>query len=351
MIAEPVDLSRAHRVLIIKLSAMGDIIHALPVSAAIGAAFPNVKISWVVEEMFVPLLDGNPFLDEVIPLPKVRGRQIRSRAMQRRYMEALAGIRHRRFDVAIDLQGLTKSAVLAVASGAPVRLGYHWLRELAPYMVRPVPAESSSTHIVDQYLDVARYLGARPEMVKFPLPVSAEADAAVQSMLVGAGIADGTRFVAVNPAAGHPLKQWGERNFAAVVDAIHRDLGLTPVLVTADRPVADRIAEYAEAPCVNLAGRTDLRQLAALLNRCAAHVCGDTGSGHMAAALGRPVVALIGPTDPDRACPYGQRDNVVSRRDLCDTRCRPHHCAFHQPHCLSSISVQDVVRKLHALTA
>jgi ADP-heptose:LPS heptosyltransferase len=127
--------------------------------------------------------------------------------------------------------------------------------------------------------------------------------------------------LAVNPASAKANKQWSAENFAVLLDAAHTELNLPGVLVTADKTVAEAVQQAAKQPFVNLAGRTDLKQLAAVLRRSAVHVCGDTGSAHLAAALGRPVVTLIGPTDPDRVGPYGQRENVISHREVCDAAC------------------------------
>jgi heptosyltransferase-1 len=339
------------RVLIIKLSALGDILHALPVSAALGDAFPQWEISWAVEEPFAPLLTGNPYLTDVIGLPKVRSDRLRAAAFRRDYFARLGAIRNRRFDLTLDLQGLTKSAVIALATGAPCRLGYHWLREAARYVETPVPRRAESVHIVDQYLDVARFLGVEPDPVRFPFCIPEEEDRAVTAMLCREGLEPGTPFVAVNPASALAIKQWGTAHYAALLDAVQDGLALPSVLVTADQKVAAEVQAAARRPFVNLAGRTNLKQLAAALRRCAVHVCGDTGSGHLAAALGRPVVALIGPTDPDRACPYGQRANVISRREMCGAGCNWHHCEYAGPRCMAAISVADVMQKLASLLA
>lgn len=344
-----VDMASVRRVLIIKLSAMGDILHALPVSSALGEAYPHLEISWAVEEMFVPLLAGNPYVRHVIPLPKLRGSRLRSAAFRRDYFHRLRDIRSQRFDLSLDLQGLTKSALIASASGARIKLGYHWLREAARFVERPVPRRPESIHIVEQYLDVARFLGAEPKRVTFPLAIPPEEEAAVEAMLCEGGVAPGTPFVSVNPAAGHPLKQWGVENYAALMDAIHDRLGLPAALVTADRPVAAAVAAAAKRPFLDLSGRTNLKQLAEALRRSAAHICGDTGSAHLAAALERPVIALIGPTDPDRACPYGQRANVFTYREQCAARCNWHHCAYPKPRCLAAIQVEAVTARIAQL--
>jgi heptosyltransferase-1 len=341
-----VDMKSIRRVLIIKMSALGDIIHALPVCAALGETFPHLEIDWIVEEAFAPLVTGNPYLSGILTLPRLRGSKLRSVRGYGRYFDSLQQVRRRRYDLTLDLQGLTKSAVVALASGARLRLGYHWLREAAVLLERPIPHRPESVHIVQQYLDVAYFLGAEPGEARFPFHIPAQEEMSVVSMLCEAGLEARVPYAAINPSSAQALKKWGTEQYAALVDALQHRLGLPSVLVTTDLAAADRVQSAARTRFVNLAGRTNLKQLAAVLQRCAVHVCGDTGSGHLAAALGRPVVSLVGPTDPDRVCPYGQRANTISHRDACGERCDWHRCQYVRPHCLEAITVDEVVSRV-----
>src|SRR5579862_9115091 len=170
----PPDMNRVRHVLIVKLSAIGDVVHALPISAALGDAFPHLELTWIVEELAAPIVQGNPYLKEVIVLPAAWRKQRVSMTSARRVLALARDLRSRRFDVALDLQGLSKSALVAWASGAPYRFGHDWLRELAPCLIQRIPRRPESLHIVDQFLDVARFLGAPVREVKFPLPISEE---------------------------------------------------------------------------------------------------------------------------------------------------------------------------------
>ncbi len=349
MIPPGVDMSAVRRVLIIKMSALGDVIHALPVSAALKEAFPHIEITWAVEEAFAPLVSGNPYLAHVLTIPKMRGRSLRSLRFHREYLRRLRDIRTRRFDLTLDLQGLTKSAVVAAASGAHRRLGYHWLREAAGWVERPVPRRPESVHVVDQYLDVARFLGAEPKRVWFPFHVPDEDEQAVDKMLCSVGISPGSRFVSINPASAVAIKQWGAEKYARLMDGLSENLDIPTVLVTADKAVAAEVSQLVRRPFGNLSGRTNLKQLASVLRRSAVHVCGDTGSGHLAAALERPVVALIGPTDPDRACPYGQRANVVQHHEACGAACTGRRCEYDQPNCQAAITVSETFERVRRI--
>lgn len=201
MALKPPDMKSVQRVLIIKMSALGDIVHALPVAAALGETYPHLEISWFVEAPLAPLLTGNPYLKEVISLPKYRGKDLRSVHCLRDVGRHLRAVRRRRFDLTLDLQGLTKSATVAYASGAKLRFGYHWLREFARMVETPIPPRPESLHIVDQYLDVARFLGAQVEKPIFPFHVPEGDRSAVEAMLCAEGIGPNMPFVALNPAS------------------------------------------------------------------------------------------------------------------------------------------------------
>ena len=121
------DMSHVERILIVKMSAMGDIIHALPVSAALKKTFPHIELYWAVEEVFAPLVEGNPALTGIVRLPKMSGRNLKSPGAWADCFGRLRALRQTRIDLTIDLQGLTKSAIVAWATGSRVRLGYHWL--------------------------------------------------------------------------------------------------------------------------------------------------------------------------------------------------------------------------------
>jgi ADP-heptose:LPS heptosyltransferase len=156
-------------------------------------------------------------------------------------------------------------------------------------------------------------------------------------------------FVALNPASAKAIKQWGAARYAALSDTLYTRYHVPSVLLTADMEVAAEVMQAAQRPLISLAGRTNLKQLACVLEFSEVHVCGDTGSGHLAAALGRPVVSIIGPTDPERVCPYGQRANTLSRRESCGKDCDWHHCEFAHPRCLDAIAVAQVADKVGSL--
>src|SRR2546427_9383649 len=183
------------RILIIKPSSLGDIVHSMPTVAALRQRFPSARITWLVKREWAAVLEGNPHLDEVLALD----------LSPKGWLSAIRAVRAGRFDTVLDLQGLLRSALLGWISGAPVRIGFANGREGSPWFyTERVPVLSPSMHAVDRYLLTAKYLGADPGEVKpseFPLPHDAQAEARVEVLLAAAGIQAGATLVAVDPFA------------------------------------------------------------------------------------------------------------------------------------------------------
>jgi heptosyltransferase I len=353
-----VDLRQIQRVLIIRLSSIGDVVHALPVSAALEEAFPHLEISWLVEEMSAPVVQGNPFLSDVIVIPRSRWKN--GRLSPRVWREQAAfhtDLRKRKFDLTLDLQGYSKSGIYALATGAKHRFGWWRLRDGAQYGSRALPKRPESVHRVDWFLDAARALGADPGSVRFPLQIPAKARSYIEELVPS------NPYAVLNPATGDQMRRWSARDFAMVAAKLAGEMGISAVLVGSgkDEPLCRSIVEMATeigpgAKIFSLAGKTDVKQLAALLDRAAIHVAGDTGSLHIAAALGRPVVALFGPTDPAHAGPWGQLENVVTARDACGERCTSRVCVFGpgeqgaaEARCMRGISPDAVLARIRSV--
>lgn len=350
------DLSRCRRVLIVKLSALGDVVHALPVAAALHERFPHLEIDWVAEPLAAPLLVGSPVLTQVYVAPKERRiARLRSEAVGS-FLKLRRCLRERRYDVALDLQGLTKSAVLAAASGARVRLGYSWLRELAPLLERRIPRRPESLHIVDQLLDVARNLGAEPSEVQFPLGINAEDDESAMARLRSAGIDPRRPFAVLNPTDGGGGGDKGllPEVMAGVIEAVSQRVSVPWVLVgsAGDRPRAEQVIAKTTLPVHSIVGQTSVRELASVIRMARVHVSGDSGSAHIAAAVGTPPVTVYGRSNPVRVGPYGYARFVVDARRYCSDRCRRYHerseinspavCVDDRAICMSRVTAEDV---------
>ena len=361
MSSPKIDLNRVKRLLIIRLSSIGDVTHALPLSAALKEAFPHLEITWIVEEMSAEIVTGNPTLQEVLVVPRSRWKQGRWRSPQvwREYGAFMKALRGRQFDVTLDLQGYAKSAFIVLAAGAPHRYGWWRLRDGANLVSRRLPRRPQSRHRVDWFLDVGRALGAEPTRIFFPLAIPEEARSRVRTLLLAGGIDPAAPYAVLNPAVGDQTRRWGAAHYAELAKGLAQRFGLPCVLIGSGKDAAICREVHALALSGNewpsgtvepfsLAGQTSLKELAAVLEGCTVHVCGDTGSAHIAAAVERPVVALYGPTDPVLAGPWGQSENVLSHRELCAAKCSVKQCVYTRAG--GSAPLETIARCLAAIT-
>lgn len=302
-------------VVIVKLSSLGDVVHALPVAAALRAAQPPARVTWLAERRESALLRASPAVDEVLTVDTRgwrRARGAREIAATGRTILGLAReLRERRFDAALDLQGLLKSGILAALTRAPLRVGLARRRCREPlsalFTNRRVEPPPRARHVVDQLLALLAPFGIEPSRVDFALPPAADAAATAARLLARAGLGEDARPVVINPGAGRSAKQWPAPRFAEVARLLARD-GEVGVVVTwgpGEERLARAVAEGAAHPRAVVAPPTDLGELRALLARARLVIAGDTGPLHMAAALGTPCLGLFGPTDPARNGPYG----------------------------------------------
>ena len=341
---------RIRRVLIIKPSSLGDIVHALPVLADLRRALPDAHISWLINRAFAPLLEGHPLLDEAILFDRRGyGKLHRSARMTGDFIGFTRELRKRRFDLVIDLQGLFRSGFLAWASGAPMRVGFATAREMAPlFYTQRVNLPPNISHAVEINRLVSAKLGIANGAPRFPLGLTRrECDAALARMAERARV-DLSRFIAVVPGARWATKQWAPERFAAVIDALHA-AGRPPcVLLGApdERDVASRVINACRRSPVDLVGATSLRELAALLCRAELVLCNDSGPMHIAAALGRPIVAVFGPTDPNRCGPYSTVARVVRTSIEC-APCYQRVCSHTS--CLTRVEPTTVLAAIRAL--
>lgn len=284
------------RVLISRLSSMGDVVCSLPAACALKDAGIATEIVWVCDRRFADFPRHCDAVDAVVEWTK-------DDARHRRRWHRLGS-----FDVALDLQGLLKSALVVGAADAKHRYGYHWQREGARLFSAPVKPDPTSFHVVDQQVDVARYLGATVDRARFGLHPSPEA---MDSVLAKVGNRIHP-WVVVNPGAGWPSKRWRPEYVAQLCNQVV-EMGGTPILIGGPDvvPVRDRVTENLRHPCLDLVGQTSIPELVALISLAQAHVGGDTGSTHIAAALGKPAVGIYTVSDPLRVCPYRQIGHVL----------------------------------------
>jgi heptosyltransferase-1 len=275
------------RILVVRLGAMGDVIHALPAVVTLKHSFPRARLTWAVEPRWAALLRDNRFVDVVLAIDP-----------RRRIVEAYRGLRASKSDLAVDFQGLVKSALVARVSGAERVAGFTWerLREKPAGLFYSTRARSAASHVVDQNLDLAAAVGAVQRVIRFPLPKGRDEG----------GLPEG-EFVLANPAAGWRAKEWPASYYARLAGLLAERTGWPLVLNCApgDRAASEAIATEAR-PGSCIAHVSSLEGLIFATRRARAVVAVDSGPLHLAAALGKPGVALFGPTDPARNGPYGE---------------------------------------------
>ncbi len=313
------------RVAIIKLSSLGDVIHALPVARALRRTYPEAHLTWIVEAREYAVLRDHPDLDAVVPVDTRLWRRLVWRpAGARQVWEKLGRLQTRiratRFDAALDLQGLIKSGVLTAYTGAPLRIGFspgrarEWPNAL--FTNRHVTPPATAIHVVEQYLSLLAPLGVTALQPEFHIPARPDAARRMEEFLGEQGVKRQDLLVAINPGAGRENKRWPVRHFRALAERLASEPDVRLLLLWGPDEIhmARQIGDGLPTRAI-LAPPTDLDELTALLRRCALMVANDTGPLHLAAALGTPALGLFGPTRAERNGPYGSRCRSLQSPD------------------------------------
>lgn len=309
--------------LIIRLSSIGDIVHALPAVSALGEARPQAEIHWVVETRHARLLEENRFVHRVIPLDTLAWRKkLTSRATLAAIRRGIGGLREARYDAAIDFQGLYKSALIARLSHARERVGFAGprLREPAAGVLytRQVSGRGFE-HVIDLNLALVEHLGvphAERANWKFPLPSCPQDDEYVIRELAGQGTEN---FAIINPGGGWQSKCWSPENYSNLIRLLAPEFPGDFLLTSSpdERPVIEQIVRDSGAARARYFPST-LTQFISLARRARVFVGCDTGPLHLAAAVRTPVVAIYGPTDPARNGPFSPDDITLWNRGPID---------------------------------
>ena len=331
------------KILLLKPSSLGDVIQALPVLRLLKRHLPAAEIFWWIDSNLAPLLEGDPDLAGVVRFERRRW------AAPRHWPEMLRSIRWMRaqkFDWVIDLQCLARSGAFAWLANGQFLIGLDEVREGARgFYDVAVRRASFHTHAVDWYLAVLPRLGV-PVHKNFQwLPERPEVAAAVKRKWR----TDGARWIALQPGARWPDKRWPAEHFAELarrLAADYSDARFAVLGVAGDKPLGEIISRSAPGRCLNLCGQTSLPEMVEWLRLCDLMITDDTGPMHAAAALGKPLVALFGPTEPRRTGPYGHLESAL-RIDLPCSPCMKAHCVYEKPNeCLKAISPAMVFERV-----
>jgi len=368
----PVDLSNHdfRKILLIKLSAVGDVVHTIPVLNKLCRRYRRAQLDWLVIPRIAELLQHHPAITNVIEFEREAWSTPWRLAPFTSYARLASKLRRTGYDLVIDMHGQFRTAALTLATGAPARIGFDRPRASVwnasprkfPEQARKhawqgaregswiaythhIPVPTLDLHAVDRYLNVGPILGLDKEPADFSFPISQSAVFSVDSLLRRYGI-DHRDFVIMAPGTIWETKHWGTDKFAKVAGHFLSS-GFAVVLIGSqhERAICEEVAGLAPG-AIDLAGMTTLSELAALIRRSAICITNDSGPMHLAVALGRPVVSIFGPTDPIWIGPYG-RANAVLRADLECSPCylRKLKLCMHNHACMRSVSSLGVIER------
>jgi lipopolysaccharide heptosyltransferase I len=307
-----------NKFLIIRLGSLGDVIHGIPAAAALRRRFPRAHIDWLVDPRYAELLDLVECIDRRVPF------EPRDMARGARAWSVLGELRRTHYDAAIDLQGLLKSAVLARLVGARQTIGFpraHLREPLARLLYTDAPDPGPVSHVIERNLGLLRFLGVSDRAVYFPLRIPRTATVAA----IADRFADG--YAILNPGAAWPNKRWPAGRFGALAASIRREHGLRSVVLwgPGEEALAGAVVSASEG-AAEAAPPTTITDIVGIARAARLMVSGDTGPLHIAGAVGTPLVALFGPTFPERNGPWAPRDVTLSRVATCscpyERRCR-----------------------------
>ncbi len=320
------------KLLIIKPSSLGDVVHSLPFLNVMRESFPSTEIHWVIAKGLEGLLENHPMVQKLVVINKDQWKEMKKmRGTLSEFRRLVGALKGESYDIAVDLQGLLRSGILTAASKAPVRLGFREAREGSRLFYTQSITGGREIHAVDRYLKIASALGCDTRTVAFPMPLVNE------SLKIRRLKQEIGEYAVFAPGARWKTKQWSAERFGRL-SAL---LSIPSIIIGsgADEALAEKAAAYSKGKAISMAGKTDIKELISLIRKAVFMVTNDSGPMHIAAACGVPVVALFGPTNPAKTGPYGRGHSII-RGDCACAPCYKKQCK--DIRCMDSISVDEV---------
>jgi lipopolysaccharide heptosyltransferase I len=328
------------KILIVKPSSLGDVVHSLPLLNSIKSRFPKAEIHWVIARGLEGLLEGHPMIDGMVIINKDMWKKISRAGETVREIRCLfKGLRNAGYDMVIDLQGLLRSGLITMSTGSPLRIGFAEAREGSTFFYNKKVSTGRNMHAVERYLKIAEELGCDSGRVIFPFPLKKGGLNGIREFKTS--LKD---YVVLVPGARWNTKIWPAERFGRLASM----LPLKSVVIGSgkDIPLADRIVDIAGGKAVSLAGRTTLAELVEIMRGARLVISNDSGPMHIAAALNVPVAALFGPTSHLRTGPYGKGHVIVQSEIKCSP-CFKKRCR--DVKCMEEISSEAVFEKIRGL--
>jgi lipopolysaccharide heptosyltransferase I len=324
------------RILIVKPSALGDVIHSLPFLNALKVRYPLAEIHWVIARGIHEIIQDHPLIHRLWIIDKNSWKKPAHAGATLAEIRRLARAWHEEsFDMVVDLQGLLRSGVMSALTGSKIRLGFRESREGSSLFYSHRVTGGRDIHAVDRYLKMAAFLGCDILDIRHPFPPLPPAAGLIPVREA--------HYAVMAPAAGTQVKRWPPARFGELASK----LSLPSLIIggESDTALAQAVVDASRGAAESLAGRLTLKELAAVIKGSQFMVCNDTGPMHMAAALGVPVFALFGPTNPARTGPYGKIHTVIRAGVPCSPCYRRKPCKDWR--CMTAIGVDDVLESIH----
>jgi heptosyltransferase-1 len=324
------------KILIIKPSSLGDVVHSLPFLNAVKTRFSDAEIHWLIAKGLERLLERHPMISKLWIINKDAWKNIVNiRVTINELKVLLKQIKMEDFDIVIDLQGLLRSGIITAATRAPVRIGFTEAREGSRLFYTHKVKGGRIIHAVDRYLKIAGFLGCDINDICFPLPLSFNSALSTQNLALS------KEYAVIVPGARWKTKMWPLEKYGK----LSAMLPLNNVIIGSKRDVdiADKIVALSKGKAISLAGKTDLKELIEVMRGAKFVVSNDSGPMHIAAALGIPVFGIFGPTDPLRTGPYGEGHTLIKEKISC-APCFKKTCDDLK--CMNRLSVEKVYEEI-----
>ncbi len=303
------------KILIIKPSALGDIIQALPAACSLAESFPDAQIHWFVRPEYAPLIENHPCIHKIVIFDRRKlGRWWYRPTAFTELVRLIGKLRKEKYDIVFDFQGRFRSAIFAWLSGCRQRIGMAGTQEFTSiFYTQKVEQSASSVHLVDYFLDIVCAAGAKRSKVEFGLKPAPQTVDKVRKILT-LNHANADNYAVFVPAATVEAKRWPLENFAVLGDKVYEKYQCSIVAVgdESEKTITQELQTLTDVPVINLAGKTNIKKLIALLAGAKMVVGNDTGPAHIAAALGVPMAIIFGLTNPSRVEPYGRKETVAA---------------------------------------
>ncbi len=333
------------KILIVKPSSLGDVIHSLPFLNVLKERFPKAEVHWVIAYGLEGLLAGHLMINKLWIIHKDRWKKISHVQYSFKEFHSLfKELRKEHFDIVIDLQGLLRSGIITRATGAPIRIGFKEAREGSRFFYTHKVKGGRNIHAVDRYLKVADFLGCDISDVCFPFPFYNK-PSAFSLQPSDPSLQISKDYAVIVPGARWKTKKWPKEKFGRLTSL----LPLQTIIVGSkkDMDIASKIVSLSKGKALSLAGKTDLKGLIEVIRGARFVVSNDSGPMHIAAALGIPVFAIFGPTDPMRTGPYGNGHTII-KEDISCAPCFKKTC--YALECMERLAVEKVYEIIKAKT-